>query len=190
MSVKQTKKTVTKVEEPKIEKIEKEEVVEEVKKPEKRKYEPDEEIMTTSCTAGQLIMIGRKTKRFYTWENYGDQTPVEYQDLKAEQYIPGSRYIYDPLFIIEDEEFIALPENKKIADVYTNILSQEDIDKMFSLDNISFERTVNKLPKGIKNSLKAIAAQKVQDGSLDSITKIKALDEILGTDLLHCYLET
>lgn len=175
MANKQIKKTVNKVDEPII-------------KQEKKKYDLDEEIMTTSCTAGQLIMIGRKTGRFYTWENYGDQTPVEYQDLKAEQYISGSPYIYSPLFIIEDEEFIALPENKKIADVYSNILSVEEIDKLFSLDNISFERTVKKLPKGIQNSLKAIAAQKVQNGSLDSITKIKALDSILGTDLFNCYI--
>ena len=157
-------------------------------KPEKRKYEQDEEILTTSCTAGELIMIGRKTRRVYVWSNYGDQTYVEYQDLKAEQYVQGSPYIYSPLFIIEDGEFINLPENKKVADVYAHILSVEDIDKLFNLDTISFERTVKNLPKGIKNSLKAIAAQRIQDGSLDSITKIKSLDEILGTDLFNCYI--
>lgn len=178
MAIKQTKNTVKKVVEPKVE----------VEKIEKKKYAPDEEIMTTSCTSGELIMIGGKTRRYYTWANYGDQTPVEYQDLKAAQY-SKSRYIFDPLFIIEDEEFVNLPENKNIAEVYANVLSQEDIDKMFNLDNISFERTVRKLPKGIQNSLKSIAAQKVQDKTLDSITKIKALDEILGTDLFNCYAD-
>ena len=79
-------------------------------------------------------------------------------------------------------------ENKKIADVYAHILKAEDIDNLFGLDNISFERTVNKLPKGIKNSLKAIAAQRIQDGTLDSVNKIKALDKILGTDLFNCYI--
>ena len=157
---------------------------------EKKKYAPDDEILTTSCTAGELIMIGRKTGRYYTWANYGDQTPVEYQDIKAEQYVSGSQYIYSPLFIIEDEEFVNLPENKKIAEVYANALSVEEIDNLFNLDSISFERTVKKLPKGIQNSLKAIAAQRVQNGSLDSLTKIKALDEILGTDLFNCYVAT
>ena len=182
MAIKQTKKTVVKATQP---------IIEENDRPivqEKKKYAPDEEILTTSCTAGQLIMIGRKTGRYYIWSDYSDQTPVEYQDIKAEQYISSSKYIYDPLFIIEDEEFLALPENKKVADVYANILSSKEIDEIFNLDSISFERTIKKLPKGIKNSLKAIAAQKVQEGTLDSITKIKALDEILGTDLFNCYV--
>ena len=154
----------------------------------KKKYEPDTEIVCTSCTAGELLMLGRKTRRLYVWSNYGDQTPVEYQDIKAAQYIPGYQHIYSPLFIIEDDEFLSLPENKKIADVYANILKAEDIDKLFSLDNISFEKTVSKLPKGIRNSLKSIAAQKIQDGTLDSITKIKTLDKILKTDLYNCYV--
>lgn len=183
MAIKTTKKTVEK----KVNLIINEEPIQE-KKVEKKKYEPDEEIITTSCTAGELLMIGRKTKRVYVWSNYGDTTGIEYQDLKAEQYVQGSPYIYSPLFIIEDEEFINLPENKKVADVYAHILKAEDIDTLFALDNISFERTVNKLPKGIKNSLKAIAAQKIQDGSLDSVNKIKALDKILGTDLFNCYI--
>jgi len=173
----------------KVVKEESKEVIE-VKQPEKKKYAPDDEIMTTSCTAGELLMIGAKTRRVYTWSNYGDQTPVEYQDIKAAQYIQGNPHIYSPLFIIDDEEFVNLPENKKIADVYTHILKADDIDQLFSLDNISFERTVDKLPKGIKNSLKAIAAQKIQDGTLDSVNKIKALDKILGTDLFNCYVSS
>jgi hypothetical protein len=182
MAIKNTtsKKTVTKV-------VVKEPEVEIIKQPEKKIYMPNDEIMTTSCTAGELIMIGRKTNRYYSWANYGDTTPVEYQDLKAEQYISGSQYIYNPLFIIEDEEFLALPENKKIAEVYDHVLKAEDIDKIFNLDNISFEKTIDKLPKGIRNSLKAIAAERIQNGSLDRITKVKALDKILGTDLFNCY---
>lgn len=179
MAIKNTtsKKTVTKV-------VTKESA--EIKQPEKKTYAPNDEIMTTSCTAGELIMIGRKTGRYYSWANYGDKTPVEYQDLKAEQYISGSQYIYNPLFLIDDEEFLSLPENKKVANVYEHILNADDIEKIFSLDNISFEKTVEKLPKGIKNSLKSIAAERIQNGSLDSITKIKALDRILGTDFFNC----
>lgn len=182
MAIKNTtcKKTTTKV-------VTKEPEVENIKQIEKKTYMPNDEIMTTSCTAGELIMIGRKTGRYYSWANYGDKTPIEYQDLKAEQYISGSQYIYNPLFIIEDDDFLALSENKKVAEVYEHILNAEDIDKIFNLDNISFEKTVNKLPKGIKNSLKAIAVERIQNGSLDSITKVKALDKILGTDLFTCY---
>ena len=39
--------------------------------------------------------------------------------------------------------------------------------------------------KEIKDAVKAIAVDKINDGSLDSIQKIKIIDEVLGTDLYN-----
>ena len=69
--------------------IDTEEVVEiEVKKPiakAPRKYAPDEQIVCRSITYGELLITGPKSKLLYSWSNYGDTTPVEYQDLQALQ---------------------------------------------------------------------------------------------------------
>lgn len=151
-------------------------------------YLPTEEISCVSVTSGELIMIGRKTGNLYSWSNYGDSAQVEYQDLKAEKFNSKSRYIYDPLFIIDDEELLATPEFKTVLDTYQNILSADDIETLFSLDNVSFRRTLKTLPKGIQNSIKSLAASKIQDGTLDSLQKIRAIDEVLGTDLFNAYL--
>ena len=42
---------------------------------------------------------------------------------------------------------------------------------------------IKALPKGAAESLKSVAAQQVSTGQLDSVKKIKALDEFFGTDL-------
>ena len=46
------------------------------------------------------------------------------------------------------------------------------------------EKAITALPKGAVDSLKHIASNKVSSGELDSIQKIKKLDEIFGTNLM------
>ena len=43
---------------------------------------------------------------------------------------------------------------------------------------------VKSLPDGAKESLKTLAATMINNGSLDSIQKVKALDEIFDTKLM------
>lgn len=149
---------------------------------------PNDLIEVSSVTAGELVLIGGKTRRLYKWRDYGDKAYVEYQDLLAEKYNSSSKYLYDPLFIINSSEVLEQPEWANVAKLYDSVLSADEIEKMFSLDLPSFERTLKGLPKGLKNSVKAISAQKVIDGSLDSISKIKAIDSALGTDLFNSYI--
>lgn len=153
-----------------------------------KEFVPHELINTTSVTAGEMLMIGAKTKTIYRWADIGDTCEVEFQDLKAEKYNTKSRYIYDPLFVIENEDVLALPEFKKVAEVYQNMLSVEDVENIFNLDAMSFKRTIENLPKGLKNTIKVMAVTKIEDGSLDSIQKIKIIDSVLGTDLFNSYL--
>ena len=149
---------------------------------------PNDLIEVTSVTTGELILIGGKTRRLYRWKNYGDAEYVEYQDLLAEKYNSSSRYLYDPLIVINSTEVTDQPDWKKVRELYDSVLSAEEMDKLFSLDLASFERTLKSLPKGLRNSVKAKAASKILDGSLDSINKIKKIDEILGSDLFGSYI--
>lgn len=174
------KKTTTKT----INKTEPKTTVSEVEK-EVREYSAEDDIECVSVTAGELIMIGKKTGNLYKWENYGDTTTVEYQDLKAEMRNAKSAYIYSPLFMIEDEELLATPEFAKVAESYKDAISIDDIDNFFDLTNQQFNAQLKKLPKGIQNTIKSIAVDKINDGTLDSIQKIKILDSVLGTDLYN-----
>lgn len=151
----------------------------------KREYSPTDAIECVSVTAGKLFMIGRKTKNVYVWADYGDTQEVEYQDLKAEKYNRMSKYIYSPLILISDEELLDTPDFAQVKEVYARCLSAEEIEDIFNLDTMSFRRTIMNLPVGIKNAIKSIAAEKISNGSFDSIQKIKILDEILKTDLFH-----
>lgn len=144
-------------------------------------YRPEDTIWTTSVTAGELIMIGKKTKNVYTWSNYGDRTEVEYQDLAAAKSSKSS-YVFSPRFIIEDEELLNSKGWENVKAVYTNFASVSDIEQIFDLNIGAFNRAIQNLPSGLVNTVKSIAAEKINNRTLDSISKIEVLDRELGTE--------
>lgn len=161
-----------------------EEIVEtEVKKPVVKahcKYDPDEQITCRSITYGELLIVGPKSKLLYSWSNYGDTTPVEYQDLQALRSI-RSAHLLKPRIIVEDEELIA-QWGKDFENMYSKIVDV-DVEKILDLPLGKFKTALKNAPNGVQQAVKNIAGEKILDGSLDSLAKIKAIDEILGTDL-------
>lgn len=145
-----------------------------------RKFEPDDLIVCRSITFGELLLTGKKSKLLYSWANYGDSTEVEYQDLQALKSTRSS-YLFKPRFIIEDEDLVE-QWGKDFGDIYKNI---EDIDAedLLKLPVAQLRSKLKKASKGVQLAVKNIAGDKILNGSLDSLAKIKAIDEILGTDL-------
>ena len=145
-----------------------------------RKYAPDELITCRSITYGELLLTGTKSKLLYSWANYGDPTEVEYQDLQALKSTRSS-YLFKPRFVIEDEELVE-QWGKDFGDMYKNIVDV-DVEDLFKLPMAQFKSKLKKAPKGVQQAVKNIAGEKILNGSLDSLAKIKVIDEILGTDL-------
>lgn len=166
-----------------IEEIESTTIQEEPKKaPAKtpRKFAPDELITCRSITYGELLLSGTKSKLLYSWANYGDTTEVEFQDLQALKSTRSS-YLYRPRIVIEDEELVE-QWGKDFGEMYKNIVDV-DVEDLFKLPLNQFKSRLKKAPKGVQQAVKNIAGEKILNGSLDSLAKIKAIDEILGTDL-------
>jgi hypothetical protein len=145
-----------------------------------RKFAPDDMITCRSITYGELLLTGTKSKLLYSWANYGDTTEVEFQDLQALKSTRSS-YLFRPRFVIEDEELIA-QWGKDFGDMYKDIV-HTDVEDLFKLPLNQFKAKLKKSPKGVQQAVKNIAGEKIMNGSLDSLSKIKAIDEILGTDL-------
>ena len=175
--------TVGEVVETVVEKEAVEEVVETVKetKVEPRKFKETDPIKCVSITAGELGMIGIKTGINYTWAGRGDETDVEYQDLVA-AIRSGKKQVTAPRFIIKDEDFLALyPQIEKI---YSSMLSYNDLKDILKLDVVNMKKVISQLPAGAKDSMKNIASTQITNGFLDSVQKIKALDEIFDTKFM------
>lgn len=148
-------------------------------KKEPKKFEADEPVKCKSITSGSLGMIGIKTGVNYEWAGRGDETEVEYQDLVA-AIRSGKRHITEPFFIIQDKEFLAqFPQVEKI---YASMYSVNDMEELLlKPDANTMIATIKTLPDGAKDSIKNIAATLIANGRIDSVSKIKALDEFYNT---------
>lgn len=146
----------------------------------KKEFDQSEGIPCKSIVQGGLYMEGLKTQMIYSWTDYGDVSEVEYRDLAA-AVRSRSKFVYNPWFIIEDEDFLAeFPQIKKF---YDEIYSIRDLRAILNKPVNDMISAIEKLPAGAFESMKTIAAQQVASGALDSVSKIKALDKLFGTDL-------
>ena len=162
--------------------VEKEEnTVVETKK-ETRKFEATDGIPCKSITSGGLYMEGIKSRITYEWSDDGDVTEVEYQDIVA-AIRSNVSYINKPYFIIEDKDIIKqFPQLNKI---YASMYSFKDLkDVLVDLSPNSMKATILSLPDGARESIKSIASKMISNGTLDSVQKIKILDEIFDTELM------
>lgn len=146
-----------------------------------KKFDPSETIPCRSVTYGELVLMGYKTKLLYTWANAGDVAYVEYQDLQALQS-RKSRFLTEPLFIIDDEDLVSQWSNM-LKPIYSKI-EEEDLEKILSLPAAKLKSRLKSSPEGVQKSIKSMAAAKIASGEFDSIARIKAIDEVLGTELL------
>lgn len=146
-----------------------------------RKYAPTDRIPCRSLTYGELLLTGPKTKLLHTWANYGDVTEMEYQDLQALKSTRSS-YLYKPRFIIEDEELVEqwAGDFKKMYDEIVTM----DVEALFRLPIGQLKAKLKKAPTGVQLAVKNMAGEKIMNGTLDSIAKIKAIDEVLDTQLM------
>ena len=150
-------------------------------KKELRQFNQTDLILCRSVTAGWLGVSG-KSGQYYVFENFGDECEIEYQDLFALKS-RHSNYIYAPHFIIEDEELLENPRWADVAKFYDEeVYTLEDVNEVLNLPIANFENALKQLPKGLTKSLQVKVAEKIEDGTFDSLQKIKIIDEVLGTD--------
>lgn len=149
-----------------------------------RQFNQNDLILCRSVTAGWLGVSG-KSGQYYVFVNFGDECEIEYQDLFALKN-KHSSYIYAPLFVIEDDELLDNPRWADVKKFYDEkVYTMEDVDAVLNLPVDAFKSALSQLPRGLAKSLQVKVAEKIEDGTFDSINKIKIIDETFGTDFMN-----
>lgn len=147
---------------------------------EKKVFDSTEQIRCRSITQGGLYIEGEKSGTLYEWHGYGDETTVEYRDLAA-MVRAKSKYVFNPNFIVEDDEFIA--EFAELGKFYKANYSVKEIRNIFALPIREMLEELKALPETVMDTAKSIASTEVSSGRIDSVKKIKALDELFDTEM-------
>lgn len=177
-----TKKTI---EEKEVVKEVNEDVIEkpvEKKKTEKTKKEFSEKdyILCRSVIPGELIVDGREGRR-YRFKDYGSEQRITYGDL-VDMVMRRANNAFIPRFIILDEDF--LEEFPQVQEKYAEVFSAGNLTEILMLQTDQMIQELSKLPKEIQRSAKALIASMLDDGSIDSIAKIRALTDFYGIDFV------
>lgn len=148
---------------------------------EKRTFKDTDPIQCMSITAGELGMIGLKTGINYRWFGRGEVIEIEYQDLVA-AIRSGKKHITEPYFVIQDKDF--LKQFPQVEQKYESMYSIKDLKDVLSLPPAQMKKVILSLPEGAQDSIKSIASTEISKGTLDSVQRIKTLDEIFDTKFL------
>ena len=153
----------------------------EIKVPEKKKFSPTDGILCRAILSGKTYIKGKRTGTIYGFLGAGDEIEIEYQDLVAEVR-EGSGIIFHPMIVVEDEDFIK--EFPKLEKYYKNMYTQSELMGFLKKPANQVKGILPTLPAGVQDSLKSIAAEMIRSKQLDSLSTIKALDEVWGTNLV------
>lgn len=147
----------------------------------KRKTDIDrfEQIPVMNCTNGQVVFISKKTGAEYLWTNYGDVEYLEMQELISMR--SGSRdFLHFPYLIVLDDNAV---EYLGLTKMYKNLIDLENIENIFNLNLEEFKEIVEKAPKGLVHTIVSKAKLMHEQGTLDSVAKVKFLNQKFGTDI-------
>ena len=183
---KTTTKPVAEVENEEVTEVETtvETVVEEVVKPApvavkvKKEFTDSDYILCRSVWSGGLN-VDSQSGNLYRFNDYGSECEINYRDLVT-MIRRGSDHVFLPRFVILDEDF--LKEFPTVQRVYGTMYTKEDLVEVLDLPITHMKREIEKLPKATKDVMRNLVATQIANGKLDSISKVRALTEIFGSD--------
>lgn len=158
----------------------------------KLKLDDNVSILVSSNVFGTLTYVNHKTGDKYVWNTMGETQSLYVSDIRAMKS-NQIRFLEENWILIEgiadlddsyedvivDEVYEAL----QIAHYYTNTLCPKNLNEIFnwSVDDIKLK--VPKMTQTTKTSLMVRANELIKAGILDSISKLKAFEEVLECEL-------
>lgn len=155
------------------------EVKEEPKRKKKIEIDRDEMIACRSTTGGKLIYVSSRSKDKYVWRDYGS---VEYIEMGELLTMKSSQptFLENVRFVVDDDEaatFLGLDR------IYENMIQLDDINNLFNKNATDLGEILSKLPAGLKATVASKAREALENGSLDSRSVIKVIEDKLDVSL-------
>lgn len=149
-------------------------------------------ILVSSNVFGLLTYVNHKTGDKYQWSKIGEVQSLYVSDIRAMKS-NQQRFLEENWILIEgiadlDEEFEGVDiddvyEALQISHYYKNRLCPKDIGEIFNWSASEIRAKVPKMTQTVKESLIVRANELIKAEILDSIAKVKALEEVLGCEL-------
>lgn len=156
------------------------------------KLEDNDLVRVKSNVFGKLFYKNSRTGDEYNWESHDDEQDLYVSDLREMKGTQRSFFAKNWIMIEGLTEYNEENEDTTVEDIYNFLQVQQyykDVlcpDNLPSVLNMSIDELQEKVPKmseGVRLSLIILANTQIADGTMDSIKKIKALEELFGCEL-------
>ena len=130
---------------------------------------------------GVLVYKSRRTGERFVWQEFGDEQDMELMELKSARNA-SKDYFINNWFLFDDPAVI---EWLGVGRYYKHALNTKSFDELFFKEPDEIKATMAELSKGQKRSVAFRAKQLIDEGTIDSIKTINALESCLGVELIE-----
>ena len=132
-----------------------------------------------SCVDGRVIYKSKRSGMTWKWLEKG-----AYEVLTVEELLnmesQSHKFLHSPWLMVDDEEVI---EAFNLQELYDLVAKVEDIDSFINMSLGEQQKIYNKLPKTLQNQVYNHIYNKVETGEIDSKSKIRELEDLVGREL-------
>jgi hypothetical protein len=141
---------------------------------------------------GKLFYKNSRTGDEYSWESHDDVQDLYISDLREMKGTQRSFYSKNWIMIEGLTDYDEENEDVTVEDIYNFLQVQQYYKDVLCPDNLpavlnmpinELKEKVPKMSEGVRLSLIILANTQITDGVLDSLNKIKALEELFGCEL-------
>lgn len=166
--------------------------IKEIPKKKKIKFSDDTLISVKSNVFGTLIYINHKTGDEIRWDNFGETQTLSVGDLRAMKAKQLAFYkenwivfegIEDSDEEYEDIDVQDIYDVLQVSQYYRDYLCPNDLNEVFNWTTTEMRNKIPRMTKSVREAIAIRANELITQGILDSISKIKTLEEILNCKL-------
>ena len=134
---------------------------------------------------GKLVYVSKRQIGYEAvWKHFLDVQYIELKELIAMRSTDAS-FFSENWIAIEDnfQHKEAVMEKLRIKDMYTNMSNTGEFDRLFLLPISEMVSRMSTMSKTLKESIASYAKECIENNTLDSLKRIKALEGALGIKL-------
>ena len=147
-------------------------------------------ILVKSNTFGHLIYINPRTGDRTDWMHFGDEQPITMGDLRAMRGTQNA-FFSDNMIIISgvnddrypDAEPSDVYDALMVSKYYKYLVDPDNFNSLFNMNENEIKERVHSMSQNARMNLVIALNTSIQNGTLDSVKKIRLFEELLGCEL-------
>ena len=143
------------------------------------KFKDDDAIPVMNGCNGALVHRSLSTGRVWEFREFGQSQRLPYSELLTIRNNNPKVFEQGWMIILNTQ----IQEDFGLKDTYKNILTPDNIDKVFEQDVKELDGFIDNLPQGMKTTFIAKARELYRNKKIDSKTKIDFIEEKFGISL-------